>query len=827
MKLFCISNVYRTKSLLENDSRRYSVHGFVQHPTITSTQSGPIATGPMIEQQHYNDDYEDPDDPYDVDMEEQDIPLQDAAQNLTEILDRSGRGSWQQPRRQVSRRSQQQTVATFKPTLTLSPLQDERNERIFCHFVEVSSHCMSIYERHHFSPISAPARTLWNFTIPALALSHAALAHAILALGALHLAKLQNTSEDLAVKHFTYSVRRVGKLLGLPRRRHEIATLATVLVLGFYEVVTGDHSRWNLHLRGATKLVLEHDFASLIKIARRMRSGAKARVNQWTAQFALTEENYGRVAGIPLALLDDVDWEVNTDLVSQLTGVHIDYDQQFQPHLPRQELLMNLSDKDVEDLKAKMDLRWWYCKQDIFQSMISGDRLLMPYEQWIYCPPRGQIGRADNPYATLDHFMLVMARLADFGGKDRPRKQRAVKIQGGQWKPPVWLFGPQGPPGPPGPPQAGPKSGSGPPSQPATARSARSSSSTSTKLEGGSAAKPSPAPSANEGRVRQSKPGGALPSAGNTPPMYGMMPPSAEIHVHSAFKGMNASINDPAFQPAREERQPTPTTSFEEDTAQAFAEHAQIVAAFDVLKAALGADFEPLPQSGTQPLTTPFGPALIYRNAGVACIWLFYHVARILLWRFHPEMPPAAMVSAGVTAHLTKDHAQAVGKICAGLYSSQHYGQTGALDPSFAGALMESTFQLLFAAVQFQDAAQRGWTIIKLQDVARRCGWQTSGAVAAACEIAWERMGQAGRGPPYDRTLDHKNKDARVSGAHSRSDRTPGGSSQGTNPVAEYESEFVNHDRSLIDRSNSTRTHWALGLLSVEEDIKKMSIGED
>lgn len=800
-----------------------------------------------METQGPGDEYEDPEDPYDIEMEDRDISFQDAAQNLTEILGRSGQGSWQQSKRQVSKRQQQQTLVTFRPKLTLSPLQDERNERIFCHFVEVSSHCMSIYERHHFSPIAAPARTLWNFTIPALALSHAALAHAILALGALHLAKLQGTSEDLAVKHFTYSVRRVGKLLGLPNRRHEIATLATVLVLGFYEVVTGDHSRWNLHLRGATKLVLEHDYAGMTKIARRMRSGAKARVNQWTAQFALTEENYGRVAGIPLALLDDVDWEVNTGLVSQLTGVPIDYDSQFQPQFPPQDLRMNLSDKDVEDFKAKMDLRWWYCKQDIFQSMISGDQLLMPYDEWIYCPPRGQFGRADNPYATLDHFMLAMARLVDFGGKDRDRKQRAVKAQGGQWKPPGWLFGPQGPPGPPGssgpprhgppgsrgPPQGEPRRGSGTSSQSATSRK----NSSSTKSDGVSVAKPSPAPSANEGRVRQSRPGPpggpggppGMPNAGNTPPMYGMIPPGADVQVHSAFKNMDASIHDPAFQPVREGRKPTPTTSLEEDTAKAFAEHAEITKAFDFFKSSLGADFEPLKQSATQPLATPFGPGLIFRNAGVAGIWLFYHVGRILLWRFHPEMPPAAMVSAGVTAHLSKEHAQTVGKICAGLYSTQHYGQSadGALDPQFAGALMESTFQLLFAAVQYQDAAQRGWTITKLQDVARRCGWQTSGAVAAACELAWEKMGQAGRGPPYERTLDHKNKDARVSGAYSRSDRPVREPSQGSNPVSEYESEFVNHDRSLIDRSSSTRTHWALGLLSVEEDIKKMSLGEE
>lgn len=768
-----------------------------------------------------DDDYDDPEDPFDVDMVEQDLSFKDAAENLTEILDPSGQRRRRAPTTSASQRPQHHPVAAFR-AMTATPLQDERNEHIFYHFVEVTSQCISLYERHHFTSLAGPARTLWNFTIPSLALSHPALAHAILALGALHLAKLQNTSEDPAIKHFTYAVRRVGKLVGLPKRRHEIATLATVLVLGFYEVMSGDHSRWSLHLSGATKLVLEHDYAGLIRTARRMRNGAKARVNQWMAQFALTEENYARVAGIPLALLDDIDWEVDTAFISQLTGLSVDYDNQVQPGFDSPINAPDLTEKDIEELKAKMDLRWWYCKQDIFQSMVGGDRLLMPFENWKFCPPRGQFGRSANPYATMDHLAYIMARVADFGGKDRPRKQRAVAAQGGQWRPPTWLFGPQGTAGPRSP---GSKRTSGTPSRSPSTNPG--SSGASLGSVGQNLPKPSPAPSANEGRVRQSKPG--LQNQGPTggPPMFGMMPPpQGPVELHSAFKTMDASIKDPAFAAKKGEKSPPASASLEEETAKALAEHAEITKAFDLFSKSLGADFEPLSNSDS-PIATPFGPALVFRNVGIASIWAFYNVGRILLHRLHPEMPPAAMVSAGVTAHLTREYAQKVGKICAGLYSNQRYVYGGALDPAFAGALMESSFSLLFAGVQYTDAGQRGWTISKLQDIGRRCGWQTSNSISAACEITWERMGEAGRGPPYERTLDANAHDVRVNGAFQRSSTETTPTDNPSDPVADYESEFVKHDRSLIDRSGSSRIHWALGLLSVEEDIQKMRMDEN
>ncbi|EXJ90600.1 hypothetical protein A1O1_03703 [Capronia coronata CBS 617.96] len=816
-------------SIDDNVARQYSVHGFIQHPySVRSILPPTSMTAADTELATVDDDLNDPDDPFDVEMDESEMSFQDATDNLTQILDQSGQHSWWNQRPGTSRRVQSGTLAESRPAMTMSPLRDEKNERTFRHFVEITSQCVSIYERHHFSPIAAPARTLWNFTIPAMALSHAALAHAILATGGLHLAKLSNSSEDPAVKHFTYAVRRVGKLLSLPRRRHEIATLATILVLGFYEVLSGDHSRWNLHLSGATKLVLEHDYAGMIRQARRMRQGAKARVNQWTAKFSLTQENYGRVAAIPLALLDDIDWEVDATLISRLTGFTVDYDHQAQPNFESGTCLVDLSEKDVEDLKTKMDLRWWYCKQDVFQSLVSGDPLLMPYEHWRYCPPRGQIGRADNPYATFDHLLLVMARLADFGGKDRSRKQRAVAARGGQWTPPKWLFGPSGAPGAPGAPVGKGKAKSGSSHKSSGPDSGMSGA--SVKFAGQTATKPSPAPSANEGRVRQTRPGPSQgPGAGPTssPPMFGMMPPPSEpVQMNSALRAMQASIRDPAYAVSQEPKGASPPRDLEDETSKAFAEHAEIAKAFEIFKRTLGPEFDPLP-APESPIATPFGPALVYRNAAIACTMAFYNVGRILLQRLHPEMHPAAMISAGVTAHLTRDYAQNVGKICAGLYSTQRYGQSGALDPAFGGELMESTFPLLFAGVQYTDAGQRGWTISKLQDVATRCGWRTSAAIAAACEIAWEKMGQAGKAPPYHRTLSRHDKDARVNGARLRGAPAAGqddGGQQKSAAEAAHESEFVHHDRSLIDRSGSTRVHWALGLLSVEEDIKRMNL---
>ena len=664
---------------------------------------------------------------------------------------------------------------------------------------------MNIFERLPSDPWAMPRPTLWSYTLPAVAVSDHALAYAILALSGLHIAKLQQTSEDLSLKHFTYALRRVGKLLGKQKHRHDIATLATVLLLGFYEVMAADHSRWTLHLAGAMKLLVEDEYEARTAQVHRTRSRAKQNLVQFANHSMLDQANILDVAGIPRNLLGDTDWELDIGLISRLMGINIDDD--FRSHAVGDDAGMSV--QEVEDMKAKADLRWWYCKQDVFQSLVSGDRLLMPYEEWQYCLPRGQIGVVSIAYATFDHLLLLMARLTDWAGKDRIRKQRSVIAQGGQWRPPADFFTANK--------RVPPAQNSSQSVRTAQAGSGTDAPDVSTSPSSFSTTKPSPAPTANEKRVRQNKP----PSQG--PGFHGMMPPpQTPVKMSASFHAMNDQINFSGLGPSQSKRRPSVHEELERETEKALAEHTSICEAFELFARSLGSDFDAISDE-RQLQSSPFGPLLVYRDSRISCIWAHYNVGRMLLHRLHPSMPPAAMVAASVTAHLTKEYAQNVGKICAGLCASVAGDH---LDPDLAGALIETTFPLLFAGVQYQEAAQRGWTIAKLHDIARMTGWQTSASIAAACETAWEKTGQAGRGPPYTRSLDRNHEDSRVNGLSRLSNVTDRSEEpEGRDAVHDHVSQFVSHDREEIGKHGSTRVHWAFGLLSVEEDIGKLNLG--
>lgn len=734
----------------------------------THVKSPPIVTPPLPAED------EDEEDPWDVEIDFADpesVPLSQSQHDLNSMLVKFASSNERRSRTFTTFLDRPSILATYRPSISASPLNDEKVARIFCHFISVTGPCLSIFERQASqssmtfsnSPIPAPQKTLWTYTLPSVALHHPALLHAMLAMSALHIANLQETPEDPAIKHYTYAVRRIGKLLGLPRRRHEAATLAANLLIGFYEVMASDHSRWNVHLAGAKVLVSEIDFATMTHTIRGMRSRARQNV---AGRPAMSYEEWLHIVGIPESLLDDKDWKIDQVLISRLTGYHVEYDRQYQPNFPPQGHVPDLTAKEIDDYKIKSDLYWWYCKQDVFQSMVSGDALLMPYRRWIYCPPRGQIGRPDAAYATMDHLVLIMARLTDFGGKDRVRKVKMVKAQGGQWRPP------------------------------------------------GHQAK---VPSA-----------GPIPQPSSGPGFYGMMPqPTDPIEMHSAFYTMNANIHDRAFHdpmPDDGSDHSTSSQSLDDDTAAALKEHSEIIKSFDLFFDSLGEDYQPLAASACPPISTPFGPALQYRTYPISCIWAFYYVGRILIHRFHPHMPAAAMVAAGVAASQTKDYAQNVGRICAGLYYPQQYSlQTGNLNPNLGAALMESTFFLLFAAVQYQDASQRGWTITKLRDISQKTGWQTSATIAAACEASWEKMGEAHRGPPYKTTMDRRNTDLRIR----RKNKLGDGSIKEKEHDPAAGPGLPAYDRSAIHTNQSTRVHWALGLLSVEKDIEQLNLDKE
>jgi hypothetical protein len=253
---------------------------------------------------------------------------------------------------------------------------------------------------------------------------------------------------------------------------------------------------------------------------------------------------------------------------------------------------------------------------------------------------------------------------------------------------------------------------------------------------------------------------------------------------------------------------PSADKSLETATRDAEAEWAAISHAFDVYFESLGPDYAPLSPEHMTPMSTPFGPALYYRSYSIACILVMYNCGRIILERSKPSMPPAAMAAVGMAAPSTAQYAITIGRICAGI---QPIDSSVPLNPHHGAALMDCCMGLFHAGVQFQEQGQRGWTITKLRDVARLTGWQTSQLIASGCETAWHKAAEAGRGPPYVRTLNTNAKDDRVAG-------------RGRDPSSFESPPKDNNDRRFITVNAGTRVYWAIGLLGVEEDMKNMNI---
>lgn len=338
----------------------------------------------------------------------------------------------------------------------------------------------------------------------------------------------------------------------------------------------------------------------------------------------------------------------------------------------------------------------------------------------------------------MDHLYLLMARLADFVGKDQARKKRAYRQS----------------------------------------------------------------QKAAEG-AQQSPESATQTSPGHPPPQYGMIPDPGPVRLPNGF---SQAEHDRIY------TAPPPSEPKALDTAfaEAMEEWTAIVHAFDVFKECLGPSYEPLSPEHMTPLSTPFGPAIYYRSYSIACVLCLYYCGRIILTRTQPSMPPAAMVAAAVAAPHTAGHANTIGRICAGI---QPVSNTAPLNPHHGAALMDTCMGLFHAGIQYRDAAQRGWTITKLRDVARLTGWQTSALIASGCERAWIHFAELKRGPPYERTMNSGANDDRVAG-------------RSRDPRMLASAPRDNNDRRYVQVNAGTRVYWAMGILAVEEDMKEMSLGE-
>ncbi|GIC85277.1 putative C6 finger domain protein [Aspergillus udagawae] len=666
-------------------------------------------------------------------------------------------------------------LASYRPTLGSSPLNNPKTARIFVHFIHSTGPSISIFERHPAdsahtlgSPVPAAQQGLWTHTMPLKALEHHALLQAILALSSLHISYLQQAPPTVSLKHYHFALKRVGHAVGLPQKRKQVGTLAATLLLAYYEVMTAEHSKWNSHVAGSAQLVREIDFATLTRDIRSHRRRVWAQRQRAMKSQSAYADYYAFDEGF---LEDDPFAEkessIDEKFIGSLLGRAVNYDQFGQIEDGRvRSRERHFTRKDIETYRIQCDLYWWYCKQDMIQSFIGGGGLILPFSRWGQCPPRAGIGRLDAVYGSADHLWLLLARLTDFGYRDRKRKLHAAKTTGQNWTP-------------------------GPGLHKFMSRFAK----------GGANVPRGPPPESVQNRGpepnRQSPVGGPNAGRGNSPPMYGMVPPRGPTRLPSAF----ASTAHRSPSPGQNEE--GEVMSYED----AESEWEDIRAAFDTFAGALGPDFLPLPADTIPPISTPFGPALQYRTHTVAAVWGFYYAGRVLLHRLHPSMPPAMMVAAGVAAPTTADYAQVIGKIAAGIYFPQWFNvEAGKLSPTLGACLIEMTVPIFFAAVQFVDAAQRGWTISKLRDVSRLTGWKSSEAMAIGCENAWTVAAKQGRGPPYERTQENLRK---------RPDADP----SPKEVVNEERHTGVNTERRFVTISKSMHVHWAMGLLSLEDDV--------
>jgi Fungal specific transcription factor domain len=269
-------------------------------------------------------------------------------------------------------------LASYQPSMGSSPLNNPKTARIWVHFIHATGPSLSIWERHNTNattlisgPVPPSQQGLWTYVMPLKALQHPALLQTILAMSSLHIAKLQENHFIVTFKHYQYALRKISKAVGLLSRRKQVATLAATLLLAFYEVTAGEHSKWDSHVAGAAQLLKEIDFVGLTRDLRAYRRSIQSHIQHlWGSYDTFVPHTYAE--DDPFAGKES---EVDANIVSIITGKVVDFDRighvDIYPRFKRK----HFSRKDIENFRFQCDLYWWYCKQDLFRSLISGNRL--------------------------------------------------------------------------------------------------------------------------------------------------------------------------------------------------------------------------------------------------------------------------------------------------------------------------------------------------------------------------------------------------------------------------------------------------------------------
>lgn len=198
----------------------------------------------------------------------------------------------------------------------------------------------------------------------------------MLALASLHIARLQGASITPSYKHYAYSLKRLVRSLGNPNKRLSTLTLATSLLLAFYEVWTAEHVKWGTHLVGAQRLITELDFRSLTREARRLQAAQTAMERQFPHQ---NPEMFIDQTAFDQKLKDSA-LMPDQSMVSTIVGERVNYDDfgmVFEDNGVRHDTRPNIPAKlDLQSYDTLQDIYWSYARHDVYQSILSGNPLM-------------------------------------------------------------------------------------------------------------------------------------------------------------------------------------------------------------------------------------------------------------------------------------------------------------------------------------------------------------------------------------------------------------------------------------------------------------------
>lgn len=344
-----------------------------------STQFIPASQPQVVYVEDEAEDY------YDVESDEEMVDQTQAEGfNQLSLIMASANHDDRQLRSFTTHLNEPNILASYQPTLGSSPLNNPKTARIFAHFIHSAGPSLSIFERHPTDssivlgvPVPPAQQGLWTYTLPLKALEHPALLQAILAVSSLHIAYLQGVPTTVSLKHYHYALKRIGRAVSLPLRRKQIGTLAATELLAYYEVISADHSKWNSHVAGAAHLIKEIDFAST---TRDLRAHRRRAIEQRRQMGWSSSSMYYSAFGSDVSEDDpfaEKEGSVDEALIGSLMGRVVNYDEfglveEGHMQLPKR----TFSRKDIENFRIQCDLYWWFTKQDVFHSLVSGDKLL-------------------------------------------------------------------------------------------------------------------------------------------------------------------------------------------------------------------------------------------------------------------------------------------------------------------------------------------------------------------------------------------------------------------------------------------------------------------